>query len=250
MCRHLAYLGAPIALDDLLFDAPHSLCHQARSPRLQTSGSSNPDGWGVGWYEQGAACTYRTTTPIWDDEQFRRAHRNRKSGAVLAAARLASPGAPVEETGNAPFSDRRWLFSLNGVVRGFREGVDAELRAGLSERRARGIKGHADSDVLFALILDRLDAGDDAWDALATVVEHVTKLTTARLNLLLVDDHHLHATRLGNSLFVLDATTVASEPLDDDAGWREVPEGSLVSITDVSDSVERPGANTCRIGSL
>ena len=91
MCRHVAYLGPPIALGDILFDAPHSLCHQARSPLLQTSGSSNPDGWGVGWCEQGLAHAYRTTTPIWDDDRFGCADRDRRSGAVLAAARLASP---------------------------------------------------------------------------------------------------------------------------------------------------------------
>ena len=52
---HLAYLGPPTALSDLLFDAPHALARQAECPRRQTSGTTNPDGWGVGWYTEGAA---------------------------------------------------------------------------------------------------------------------------------------------------------------------------------------------------
>jgi len=28
MCRHLAYLGPPTALSDLLFNAPHALAQQ------------------------------------------------------------------------------------------------------------------------------------------------------------------------------------------------------------------------------
>src|SRR4029077_18163855 len=74
MCRHLAYLGPPTALSDLLFDAPHSLTHQARCPRLQISGETNPDGWGVAWYAPSdpAPEWYRTVTPIWDDDGFAR----------------------------------------------------------------------------------------------------------------------------------------------------------------------------------
>ena len=52
MCRHLGYLGAPVVLHDLLFGAPHSLCAQARDPRYQISGQTNPDGWGVAWYPE------------------------------------------------------------------------------------------------------------------------------------------------------------------------------------------------------
>ena len=54
MCRHLAHLGSPGPLHDLLFGAPHSLARQARAPRHQLEGDTNPDGWGVAWYEAGA----------------------------------------------------------------------------------------------------------------------------------------------------------------------------------------------------
>jgi glutamine amidotransferase len=229
MCRHVAYLGPPIALRTLLFDAPHSLCHQARGPKHQTSGESNPDGWGVGWHTpDGEIEHYRSTTPIWDDSAFAESAVGMESDALLAAARLASPGATIQESGNAPFWSGPWFFSLNGAVKDFHAGIGDELRARLSLARLAGIEGDSDSEVLFALTLDRLDQGVRAEDALAAVVDDVLTLTKARLNMLLMDKTHLAGTRVGNSLFVR-AATVASEPLDDDPGWREVPEGSLVT---------------------
>jgi len=228
MCRHLAYLGRPIALRTLLFDAPHSLCSQARGPRHQTSGDSNPDGWGVGWHTvTGDIGHYRSTTPIWDDGAFADSVVGVDSGAVLAAARLASPGATIQESGNAPFWSGPWFFSLNGAVKDFHTGIGVELRGQLSPARLAGIEGDSDSEVLFALALDRLDRGESPADTLAAVVDDVLILTKARLNMLLMDQTQITATRLGNSLFVHGAT-VASEPLDDDRDWREVPERSLV----------------------
>ncbi|HXY94249.1 MAG TPA: ergothioneine biosynthesis protein EgtC [Acidimicrobiia bacterium] len=231
MCRHLAYLGQPVALHELLFGAPHSLCRQASAPVHQTSGDSNPDGWGAGWYVDGDVepHQYRTTTPIWDDAVFADSSRVIESGALLAAARLASEGATIHESGNAPFRSGRWLFSLNGYVKNFHRGVGDRLRSRLSASRRAALVGDSDSEVLFALVLDRLDLGRSATAALCSVIEEVNAVSSGRLNMLLTDGHHVVGTRLGNSLFVREAT-VASEPLDDAPGWREVPDGSLVEV--------------------
>jgi glutamine amidotransferase len=231
VCRHLAYIGPRIALYDLLFGAPHSLCNQARSPRLQRSGEENPDGWGVGWYELGEPFPeqYRTVAKIWDDVEFAQRSHTIESGAFLGAARLASPGSTIEEAGNAPFRSEQWLFSLNGGIKGFRDGVGDELRAAVTPARRAAIEGDADSEVLFALALDRLDAGIPPGDALAGVMEHVLEVSSGRFNMLLTDGKHIVATRHGNSLFVRDRT-VASEPLDDEPGWDEVAEGAILAL--------------------
>jgi gamma-glutamyl hercynylcysteine S-oxide hydrolase len=120
MCRHLAYVGAPASLHHLLFGAPHALARQAQRPQHQKSGDNNPDGWGVAWYpgSDDAPHVYRTVTPIWDDAEFVRASLEIDCTAVLAAARLASPGATIDVSGNAPFVEGRWAFSLNGIVHG------------------------------------------------------------------------------------------------------------------------------------
>ena len=52
MCRHFAFVSStPLPLGVALVSAPHALVAQARQPLYQTSGDSNPDGWGVGWFE-------------------------------------------------------------------------------------------------------------------------------------------------------------------------------------------------------
>jgi gamma-glutamyl hercynylcysteine S-oxide hydrolase len=232
MCRHFAYLGPRVPLHELLFDAPHSLCSQARSPRHQTSGENNPDGWGVGWYPDGEPepLRYRTVKPIWEDTEFEQESRSLESGAILAAARLASPGATIVATGNAPFLSGRWLCSLNGAVKDFHQGAGDQLRERVSARRLAEIEGDSDSEVLFALTLDRLDAGDAPADALASVVDDVLAITKARLNLVLTDGHTLAATRVGNSLFAR-GSLVSSEPVDGRGGWCDVPDRSLVVAT-------------------
>lgn len=231
MCRHLAYLGPPVALHDLLFGAPHALARQSQCPRFQPAGRTNPDGWGVGWYPTvgGAPERYRTVTPIWDDDSFTSTARTVTSGAILGAARLASPGASITVDGNAPFRSGNWLFSLNGVVHGFTDGVGDDLRARITPRRRATIVSDADSEVLFALVLDLLDAGVPARDALVRVVHDVRAVTDGRLNLVLTDGTQVTATRAGNSLFARD-TAIASEPLDDTAAWCEVVEDSVVSL--------------------
>jgi len=231
MCRHLAHLGPRAPLHDLLFGAPHALAVQARVPAHQEPGDTNADGWGVGWYPDAAATPeqYRTVTPMWDDSTFTERSRHVEATALLAAARRASPGAIIDPSGNAPFRSGRWLFSLNGIVHGFHDDVGDVLRAKVSPARRAEIEGDTDSEVLFALTLDRLDAGAAPGDALAAVVHDVFGVTDGRINLLLTDGATIAATRAGRSLFTR-GSTVASEPLDDDPAWREVPDHAVLFV--------------------
>jgi gamma-glutamyl hercynylcysteine S-oxide hydrolase len=234
MCRHLAYLGAPIALDALLLRPEHSLLHQSYEPHHQVSGVVNADGFGAGWYDQAIRtepARYRSDRPIWTDRSFASLAGLVRSGAVLAAVRSATPGFPVEESGAAPFTAGTWLFSHNGIVEGFAAGIGVELRASVSDARAAAIEGRTDSEVLFALTLDQLDSGATLGAALAAVVKAVDARTNGRLNLLLTDGNGVAATAWGDSLFLqhTNATTIiASEPLDATPGWQRVPDRSLV----------------------
>ena len=99
--------------------------------------------------------------------------------------------------------------------------MKSALRRPLSDRRAAAIEGGADSEVLFALVLDRLDSGATPPEALAAVIASTAAVAPSILNLLLTDGHRAAATACGDSLFVLegaDSVVVASEPYDDDPG--------------------------------
>ena len=241
MCRHLAYIGPSISLEDLILEPEHSLLRQASAPRYQTHGRFNADGFGAGWYDRDARdepARYRTTRPLWADTSFASISGLVRAKAVLAAVRSASPGMPVEETSTAPFTDGPWLFSHNGVVPGFDGETGRALRHAVTETRLQHVAGGTDSELLFALVLDRLEAGAPPVDALVSVVALVEEQTAdARLNLLLTDGERIAATAFRNSLFVLDdrerdgPVVVASEPYDDET-WEVVADKSVVVFDD------------------
>ncbi len=234
MCRLFAYVGPVVTLESLIVTPPHSLLRQCWEPRSQASGVVNADGFGVGWCDHSRRpepARYRSTLPMWADRSFLSMAGVVASGAVLAAVRSATPPLPTEQSSTPPFTDGPWLFAHNGAVAGFREGAGARLRRMLSERREAGIEGSSDSEVLFALTLDQLDAGAQPAEALATVVGKVSATAGGRLNLMLTDGRSIAATAWGDSLFVrftAERVVVASEPSDENDGWEQVPERSVV----------------------
>ena len=241
MCRHLAYLGPPRSLASLLYEPSHSLEEQSWKPLRQRAGAMNADGWGVGWWDphvRPEPARYRTAAPMWTDRSFRSVAEVVRTGACLAAVRSATPPSPIVETGNAPFAFGPWLFSLNGYVRDFRGPAGVTLRKAVSEERTIAIEGSSDSEVLFALTLDALDSGATPEQALAGVIGRATALAECFLNLLLSDGHTIVATTWGNSLSTLQGAglaeggvLVASEPLDDERLWADVPDHSVVRAT-------------------
>ncbi|MFE5514064.1 ergothioneine biosynthesis protein EgtC [Streptomyces sp. NPDC056529] len=241
MCRHIAYVGGPVALGELVVRPEHGLLRQSWEPRTQTSGVVNADGFGVGWYAEGdpVPARYRRAGPIWGDLSFADLARVVRSGALLAAVRGATlPGADGEAAAT-PFASGRWLFSHNGAVPGWPDTL-TPLAATLSAGELLRLEARTDSALVWALVLHRLRAGDAPGEALAATVGEVAQAAPgSRLNLLLTDGDRIAATAWGNSLWYLTGpgrAVVASEPYDDDPHWREVPGRTLVTAdrTDVA----------------
>lgn len=239
MCRLLAYLGPPVSLASLVLEPPQALLTQSYAPRFQQRGRFNADGFGVGWYDHAVRpepARYRRAVPLWADRNFASLAGVVHSGAFLASVRNATPPSPSEETSTAPFTSGPWLFAHNGEVSGWLDGGRRALLAGVSRGRADELEGTADSEVLFAMVLDRLDAGATPVAALSSVVSTVLAGPGGRLNMVLSDGHSVAATACGDSLYLRqppDATTgvvVASEPYDDGPEWAPVPDGSVVSV--------------------
>lgn len=241
MCRHLAWLGPPVELAALLLDPPHSLLRQSFAPTdMRGGGTVNADGFGAGWYpgdpdgEVRAPIRYRRAVPMWTDTSFAALAREVRSGAVLAAVRSATVGMPVVETACAPFSAGRWLFSHNGVVRGWPHSMTG-MAAGLPVSDLLTLDAPTDSAVLWALVRARLTAGEPLGRALAAVAAGVLAAAPgSRLNLLVTDGIAVAATAVHHALWVRadgGAVLVSSEPTDRSAGWQPVPEGHLLTAT-------------------
>jgi gamma-glutamyl hercynylcysteine S-oxide hydrolase len=242
VCRHLAYVGPPTTLSALVLDPPHGLLRQSYAPRdMRGGGTVNADGFGAGWYPRpGAATVYRSGAPLWTDAAFAAVAAATSCAAVLAAVRSATVGMPVHAAAAAPFGGGTWLFSHNGVVRGWPDSV-ADLAAALPTTDLLTLDAPTDAALLWALVRHRLRAGADPAGALPAVVRDVEAAAPgSRLNLLLTDGAGVWATAWTHALSVRvteDAVYVASEPIDDLPGWTPVPDRHLV--------VARPGS--CRL---
>ena len=219
MCRHLAWLGEPRTLAELVLDPPHGLQTQAYAPRRQARGQLNADGWGVGFYVPGrpAPVRWRSEKPLWSDASFASVAPVLRSGAVLAAVRSASVGMPLDATASAPFSDGRWLMSHNGRV-------DRDV---LPARR--GAESVCDSAVLAAHVF--AEGPERVHETLAEVA---TSDPGAYLNVLLTNGEQVRAVSWGDPMSYLQTpggVVVASEPYDDDERWVDVPDRHLLEAT-------------------
>ena len=249
MCRHLAYLGDPVPLSQLLFEAPHALSRQAWAPLdMRGGGTINADGFGVAWYPGGdqAPVRYRRATPIWSDPALPALAAQTRAGAVLAAVRSATEGMPVVETAAAPFTEGPWLFSHNGVVRGWPDTL-GPLAEKLPVRDLLTLDAPTDSALLWALVRDRLRAGEPPGDAVAaTVLAVAAAAPGSRLNLLLTDGRQIVASTAGHALSVRadpGSVLVSSEPLDPGPAWQAVPDEHLIVATPSTLDLTRLGGS-------
>jgi gamma-glutamyl hercynylcysteine S-oxide hydrolase len=203
-----------------LLEPGHGLIVQSYAPRRQAHGRMNADGWGAGFFAAGQPepARWRPNRPVWTDASFASVARVVASSCVLAAARAATAGMPLDETATAPHARGRWLLSHNGVA----------------DRSILGPHAHAewacDSAQLAANLFDfgPERAGEFVRDL-------GKRDPDARLNLLLTDGRRIIATRWNDTLSVLHThggVVVASEPYYDDPGWADVPDHHLVDVAD------------------
>ena len=247
MCRMAAYLGEiEIPLSSLVLEPEHSLLVQSYAPQEMMSGVVNADGFGAGWYAPEVdeePAVYRSNAPIWADRSFASISPKIRSTSVFAAG--------------------SYLFAHNGAIKNFRTTAMRPLRDALSDASYSNLLGVTDSETIFALLLDRLrDAkalpGDA--DALAgAIAETILRVSTvctglgvpAALNVGVTDGRVMAFARYstegpGNSLYIVqdgeafpNAIVVASERLDSNAGWQQVPDRCLL-VADPKGVATRP----------
>jgi glutamine amidotransferase len=221
-------------LQELLADPPYGLLRQSWQPRHQRYGTVNADGFGVGWFsaERAEPARYRRAVPIWSDPSFASLAGVVRSGCVLAAVRSATVGGPGGEQACAPFLlPGGVLLSHNGAV------PVAAIAPLVSPAALAAVGSTVDSAFVAALVADRLadpHRGGLAAALSATVAEVAAVASAARLNLLATDGATVAATTWGDTLCWRVAgggVIVGSEPSDDEPGWTDVPDRSLLVLT-------------------
>jgi glutamine amidotransferase len=242
-----AYFGPPIRLSAVLTEPAHGLVHQSYAPRSMTGGGSlSADGWGVGWFapELGPRPgVIRGTRPIWSDENVAGAAHAIASGAIVAVVRGASPGLGVSPYNTPPYVIGAHLFAHNGHLRPWAGSLARALRGRLDPRDEAEVRGTTDSELLGALWRSHArrtpDPSESLRAALRDVRDEAHRLGgQVSANLLVADLAGLLAVRFADpgpapTLHVRRSeggVWVASEPLDDADGWREVPSSTLLRI--------------------
>ncbi len=261
MCRWIAYSGAPIYLEELLFKPQHSLIDQSLAAR-SGSHTTNGDGFGVGWYGTGAEPgIYKGIQPAWSDENLLDLASQIKSPMFMAHVR-ATTGTAVQRTNCHPFRYGRWLFQHNGLIHDFPR-VKRDLMLAISPHLFPNISGSTDSEIMFFLALT-FGLQDDpvaGVERMAGFVEDVGRrhgvTHPLQMTLALLDGQTLYAFRYSSEgesrtlfynasiatlrahfpnvgSFSDDARAVVSEPLGavEHASriWMEVPERSVVIV--------------------
>jgi glutamine amidotransferase len=234
-----------------LLEAPDSLAEQSRR---------HPDGYGIATFgEQGSPKVQKRPAAAYRDEQFARAAREEESSTFVAHVRYASTG-NLAPRNTHPFEQRGRVLAHNGHL----EGLDVlEERLGPEGRGL--VQGDTDSERLFALITTELERGGDPEAAIRAALEWVAReLPVYSINLVLATASDLWALRYpeANPLLVLErapggpsggrhldaasaagrirvrsgdlaeraVVVFASEPMDEDPGWRSLEPGELVRV--------------------
>jgi gamma-glutamyl hercynylcysteine S-oxide hydrolase len=231
MCRHLAWFGEPRTLHQLVIDPPHSLYEQSWAPARQRHGSVNVDGFGAGWYvDRAAPVRYRRAQPIWTDASFASLAPTISTPCAVAAVRSATAGMSPDESAAAPFTHDRWLFSHNGRLHDW-----STARKGLMPQVADvpDTRVGVDSALLFGLALSRWQAGASLSEGLVLAARAVLDHGGGRLTMLAADGAGIAAVVVGEPVHLLPSPAgilIASEPHDDDPGWREIADLSAVHV--------------------
>lgn len=225
---------------------------------LQIQSRDHADGWGIGYYPEGATAplVLRSINGAYADAEFAETAGRVSARTVIAHVRRASCG-PVSLENTHPFHHDRWMFAHNGTVSRFAE--VARALEDIVDRRLIGLlRGETDSERCFLIVLSRLLArgslegpgrSEAMGSAIVEAAEQIHALADAgaaepsSLTFILSDGVSLVAYRDGRSLHYsvnepvsrlegapVSELMVASEVLSAERAWNEVPEGGLVGI--------------------
>lgn len=241
----VAYAGAQIRAERLVFGGEHSLLIQSYRPRELLSGHVNADGWGVVWYRDARPVSVYGERPIWQATDLERLLETVQVEMGLAALRNVTPGVPYSRAGIPPIVRRGVAVVLNGYLQDFRSRFLRPLIDRLSDRSLSAIEGVSDTELLTLAIGDGVEAGAELSDTVVEVVAATLEMARSfervvQLNLVASDGETVVAVRTStesrsNSLYVgrrvalaPDGVLLASEPIDPSGEWAMLDEDAVV----------------------
>ena len=178
-------------------------------------GEDNPDGWGIGWYEDNKAKIFKEGISAKNSERFCSYAKEVRSNIVIVHVRKGT-GAPPSEVNSHPFKYKNWLFAHNGSV-------DRDyLLDILKDKYKKELKGETDSEIYFYWILQCIEETKDVIEGIKKAIDEIIKsgIYYTGLNFLLSDGKFLYAFRYSRhskdyySLWLLKREPSESGPLE------------------------------------
>lgn len=277
MCRLFGMSGGRerIRATFWLLEAPDSLAQQSRR---------EPDGTGLGSFDdEDRPVVSKQPLAAYEDKNFALQAREVRSRTFVAHIRYASTGALAPQNTH-PFEQDGRLFAHNGVIGGL-EALEHELGNAMEL-----VHGETDSERFFALITREVERAGEVGEAIVSAASWIAeRLPVFALNLVLVTSRELWALRYPDvhGLYVLErragggsghrhldhasargsvrvrsgdlatrrAVIVASEPMDEDPGWRALQSGELLHVRDdltvrITRALRRPPAHPLTLEDL
>jgi predicted glutamine amidotransferase len=264
----------PVQATFWLLEAPDSLSAQSHR---------EPDGTGLGAYEDRRPVVSKQPLAAFQDKQFAAEAKELASPTFVAHVRYASTGS-LTPANTHPFQQHDRLFAHNGVIEDL-PALEAELGDAMSL-----VQGQTDSERFFALITREIERRRDVAEGISSAARWVAEnLPLLALNIVLISGSELWALRYPDTheLYVLEraaggpdgdahlhhasaarrikvhseqlahrpAVVIASERMDDDPGWRLLASGELLHVdADLKVSsrtvIERPPAHLLSLADL
>jgi glutamine amidotransferase len=222
MCRVLGYLGSPVSLEGILYEADSALVRQSYSPRMMDA-FLNLAGFGMAAWDDravhpGEPFTYHVPTMPNFDRNLHGICRKLEPTCVLAHVRGVTwnKGEVISDLNLHPFRfpGAKVVMAHNGHLREFAR-MRYDLLEHVKPEFARHIAGTTDSEWIYALLLSQLD------DPAATPEAEELERATVRVLEILRDVRARHqiATSSPVNLFLATGRSLVATRFVLDYGW-------------------------------
>ena len=198
MCRLAAYLGPNINLATFLLEPAHSLYKQSWNAEEMQDATVNADGFGFCWLSKDKRpLSYKSTLPIWSDNNLTDLSTALHSSLWLANVRSATPGQVLSEANTQPFIKNDLIFLHNGFIKPFSNEIKSALIDHMDNDTRASIQGNTDSEYIFALIAQRYQQHHDIVLSITEAMQLVAEIDniSAMLNIIIYKDNTLYICR-------------------------------------------------------
>ena len=225
-------------------------------------GSSNPDGWGIGYYENGNPKIIKESNSIEKSLKLNDIIKQKISNIFVSHVRKSS-GTDINYDNTHPFGYEKWIFVHNGTI-----DIKKQMKKRLLPKYAKLLRGKTDSEIFFYLIIQSFEQNMDILEAIKETISFIKDnkgINTTSLNFLLTNGEKIYALRMAfkrednYSLLHLNrdpekfnelnytsketkllirskrlssekAIIICSEQLTSDEEWILIPNGSVVIV--------------------